>query len=126
MAKYSIFVVIVFSSVPSISQTKIDSLEHLLTTQISADEKIKIEIDLVNEYFSIDQKKATKYLEILATEIEGFKNNEYLILYYYAKSIDARASGFYEEAKNAAKEALVYANNHKDSIKFKAKSISFL
>jgi len=103
------------------AQTKVDSLKQLLQTQLSSEEQIKIEIEIVNKLIQSDPKSADPYLDILEKKLDFNDNTEFLILYYYAKSIRHRQKRNLDEAKKDVERALIYANKGKDSLKFKAK-----
>jgi len=103
------------------SQNKIDSLEQLLTTELTETEKINIEISLLYNYLKFKPKTAPKYIELLNGKLDSMSNKEQLILFYIAQSIYNRIDGAFEEAKKAAYRALSEANDSPDSIQFKAK-----
>lgn len=113
-----LFVVLSFQNY---AQSKIDSLENLLTTKLSKEEQIKVEIQIVNRLIQRDPKKADVYLTTLEEKLNSQSNTTSLVLFYYAKSIRSRQKRERDQAVKDVKNALIYANKDKDSIKFKAK-----
>ncbi len=102
------------------AQSKIDSLEQLITLQ-NGKEKIKTQLDLTNEYIWRNSKTADSLLKEINKELANNKDTENYIIYYYYKSFVSIISENFKEAKKEADSALFYAEKFKDSIKYKSK-----
>jgi len=119
--RYFVLLTLLFSSIQINAQSKSDSLKQVLKTQLSIDEQIKVKIQLAELYLDNDPKKAKEYLD--SVQLKLHKNSETIfhIRYNIAQSIYYRMEGHFNDAKNYAEQALVYADSHMDSIEFKAK-----
>lgn len=120
-ARFFVLLTLLFSSILINAQSKTDSLKQVLTTQLSIEEQIKVEIQLAEIYLDNDPRKAKEYLDIIKVKLHENSNPRLHIRYNIAQSINYRTEGYFNDAKNYAKQALVYAKIHKDSLEFKAK-----
>jgi tetratricopeptide (TPR) repeat protein len=112
---------VTISATGLLAQPEIDSLERQLNKKITNEERIRIEIDIVNIYLEYNPSKASTYLIRVENHIKESKNTAYLFQLNHAKSINYRQLGNYRLAQKAAEEALSIAEYSKDSLEFKAK-----
>lgn len=116
-----LLVAIVVFNLSASAQSKIDSLELQLTKDLTREEQIRTEIDLLFEYLNFRPQNSSQSVELLSFKLDSTSNTKFLVLFNLAKSIHFRQAGNFELAKQSAFEALDYANTLSDSIVIKAK-----
>ncbi len=103
-----------------IAQSKIDSLKELLHKDLNTEENIRVQIELANEYLSINPLKAEEYLSQLEIAIDSNSTKEIIIEYLLVKSKKERQEGNYKQAKITALKALEITNSYSNTLKYKA------
>lgn len=103
------------------AQPTIDSLERQLKNKLTDEERIRIEIDIVNIYLDYNPSKAPSYLILLENHLKESNNSLYLFQLHHAKSINYRQLGRFKLAQKSAEKALSIAKYSEDSLEFKSK-----